>query len=113
MNIKKLQQIGYSLSDIKDLLFLLKNNLKHYQTVFIEGDRSDILESLHKLKGGLRILHFLDIEEEITHLEKSINLKGVAQYKTQLISIEKTCSRNINTTLKKIEILLEVDATGN
>ena len=84
-------KIDYKTADIESMILLFQDNLKSSESIFRQGETQSILDALHKLKGGIKILHLTSLESDISLLQEKISLNGCEYYSNDLLSfIKKT-----------------------
>ena len=104
--IQKLIQAGYGLISIQELILLFQSNLDSYQNIFKQENINTTLSTLHKLKGGLRVLQFSELIGDVEYLETAIKLEGITRNKTLVIKLIEQCYLTSNLVLSEIEALL-------
>ena len=106
MNIQSLLESGYSLLNIQELISLFQSNINNYQDILNQENQQNVLSTLHKLKGGLRVLQLSKLVADIDYLEHAIGSEGLNQYRNNLIDLINECNKTLNLALIEIEELL-------
>lgn len=100
---EKLLNSGYSVVDIQDMISLLQQSLTTYQGIFNAGSEQEILLALHKLKGGLRVLQFSYLLDDLESVELSIKASDVKSNISKLVTLIENCLITSEATLKQLD----------
>ena len=96
---------GYDLADIQEMISIFQKNLTSYQKTFNNGDQENILLTLHKLKGGLKILQFSHLLCAVNDLETLIKTKGVKVNSLKLEELITSCFKTSNSILTQLQLI--------
>jgi len=97
--IRNLKASGYKIDDINQLLLIFKKNLSEVQDVLSHSENITIIRTLHKLKGGLKILQLSEKLTEFESLENKIHTDGVTTNLKEISKFVEQCNEIIKLGL--------------
>ncbi|PCJ46602.1 MAG: hypothetical protein COA74_13380 [Gammaproteobacteria bacterium] len=107
MNIQKLLQEGYNLTDIKALLLIFINNINDYKLIFTQNDEKNTIASLHKLKGGLILLEYEQLVDFVNKIEKDLKTYGINKTKSKIINLIDDCYQQSLIAMSNLDSLIK------